>query len=193
MVRLKRGQSLDEATTILRTLQSGIREATLPPPRPGATLDEYLSEPLMVVSAAAGQSGLRDDVHAAAARDPGRGRPRAADRLRQHRQSPARARHGSRPRMERTPRARRLARASGAPAADREPAARSHGRGRRIDRRAMGQPAPGLAALHGCRLSRAAARLARARVHLGVSRSSRRSSSAWRRRCARPAALPSTR
>ena len=60
MVRLKRGQSLEEATTILQALQSGLREATLPPPRPGETVDEYLTEPLTLVSAAAGQSGLRE-------------------------------------------------------------------------------------------------------------------------------------
>jgi len=60
MVRLKRGQSLEDATALMRTLQAGIREATLPPPRPGATLDEYLSEPFAFVSAASGQSGLRD-------------------------------------------------------------------------------------------------------------------------------------
>jgi predicted permease len=60
MVRLKRGQSLEEATAILRTLQPGIREATVPPPRPGATSDRHLSEPLRLVSAAGGQSGPRE-------------------------------------------------------------------------------------------------------------------------------------
>ena len=60
MVRLKRGQSLADATALMQTLQAGIREATLPPPRPGDTLDEYLSEPFAFVSAADGQSGLRD-------------------------------------------------------------------------------------------------------------------------------------
>ena len=60
MVRLKRGQSLEDATTLMRTLQAGIREATLPPPRPGETLDDYLSEPFAFVGAAAGQSSLRD-------------------------------------------------------------------------------------------------------------------------------------
>jgi predicted permease len=61
MVRLKRGQALEEATTILQALQSGLREATLPPPRPGDTMDDYLTEPLTLVSAAAGQSGLREE------------------------------------------------------------------------------------------------------------------------------------
>jgi putative ABC transport system permease protein len=61
MVRLKRGQSLEEASAILRTLQPGVREATLPPPRPGEAMDRYLNEPLTLVSAAAGASGLRED------------------------------------------------------------------------------------------------------------------------------------
>jgi putative ABC transport system permease protein len=61
MVRLKRGQSLEDANAILRTLQPEIREATLPPPRPGDTENRYLSEPLIFVSAAGGQSGLRDE------------------------------------------------------------------------------------------------------------------------------------
>jgi predicted permease len=61
MVRLKRGQSIEDATAVIRTLQPGIREATLPTPRPGEALDRYLSEPLAFVSAARGQSGLRDE------------------------------------------------------------------------------------------------------------------------------------
>jgi putative ABC transport system permease protein len=61
MVRLKRGQSIEDATAFLRILQPGIREATLPPPRPGDTLDGYLSEPFTFVEAASGQSGLRED------------------------------------------------------------------------------------------------------------------------------------
>ena len=193
MVRLKRGQSLDEATTILRTLQSGLREATLPPPHPGDTMDDYLTEPLTLVSAAAGQSGLRDQVHTPVARDPGGGRARAAHCLRQHRQSPARSRHCSRPRVERAARARRVAGTSGAAAADREPAARSHGGGGRIDGRAMGQRAswslssPRILSISICRSTGACS------PSLRLLRSSRRSSSALRRRCARPAARRSTR
>jgi putative ABC transport system permease protein len=61
MVRVKRGQSLDEAAAILRMLQPGIREATLPPPRPGDALDRYLSEPFTLVTAATGPSGLREE------------------------------------------------------------------------------------------------------------------------------------
>ena len=52
----------------------------------------------------------------------GRRRPRAAHRLREHRQPAARARDGAAPRAERAPGARRLARAAGAAAAEREPA-----------------------------------------------------------------------
>ena len=61
LVRLKPGQSIEEANAILGTLQPEIREATLPPPRPGDSGNRYLSEPLMFASAASGQSGLRDE------------------------------------------------------------------------------------------------------------------------------------
>jgi len=60
-VRLKPGQSLADATLAIQTLQSGVREATLPPPGPRVRLERYLSSPFRFVSAAAGQSGLRDD------------------------------------------------------------------------------------------------------------------------------------
>jgi predicted permease len=59
-VRLKPGQSLEDAAAVLRALQPGIREATLPPPRPGDTQSDYLDEPFKLVSAAGGLSGLRD-------------------------------------------------------------------------------------------------------------------------------------
>ena len=61
MVRLKHGQSLEDGAAILRTLQPGIREATLPPARPGDTNDRYLSDPFTLVNSAAGASGLRND------------------------------------------------------------------------------------------------------------------------------------
>ena len=61
MVRLKRGQSIEDATAVIRTLQPAIREATVPPPRPGEASNRYLSEPFTFVSAARGQSGLRDE------------------------------------------------------------------------------------------------------------------------------------
>ncbi len=60
-VRLKHGQSLENANAILRTVQPEIREATLPPSRPGDTGNRYLSAPLIFVNAATGQSGLRDE------------------------------------------------------------------------------------------------------------------------------------
>ena len=60
-VRLKHGQSIVDANAILQALQPEIREATLPPLRPGDTQNRYLSEPLILVSAANGQSGLRDE------------------------------------------------------------------------------------------------------------------------------------
>ena len=44
-----------------RRCKPGIREATLPPPRPGDAIDDYLTEPLTLVSAASGQSGLREE------------------------------------------------------------------------------------------------------------------------------------
>jgi putative ABC transport system permease protein len=61
LVRLKRGQAPDDASAVVRTLQPAIREATLPPPRPGDTSNGYLSDPLTFVSAAGGQSGLREN------------------------------------------------------------------------------------------------------------------------------------
>ena len=58
MVRLKRGQSVGDATALLRTLQPEIREAT--GRRHARARDEtYLSEPFAIVPAASGQSGLR--------------------------------------------------------------------------------------------------------------------------------------
>ena len=59
MVRLKRGQSVADATALLRTLQPEIREATEPPPRPDQGAEPFLSEPFTIVRAASGQSGLR--------------------------------------------------------------------------------------------------------------------------------------
>jgi putative ABC transport system permease protein len=60
-VRLKPGQSLEDAAAVMRTLQPGIREATLPPPEKGGRPDGYLSAPFRFVSAAAGQSNLREE------------------------------------------------------------------------------------------------------------------------------------
>jgi putative ABC transport system permease protein len=58
MVRLKRGQSVGDATALVRTLQPEIREAT-EPPGPGQGTRPYLSEPFEIIPAASGQSGLR--------------------------------------------------------------------------------------------------------------------------------------
>jgi predicted permease len=61
-VRLKPGQSRDMAATIVRTLQPGIREATLPPSSPGRNLDHYLADPWTFVDGSRGpSSGLGDE------------------------------------------------------------------------------------------------------------------------------------
>jgi predicted permease len=57
MVRLKRGQTVDDATTALRGLQPQIRAATLPATRS----DRYLREPFTFEAAATGRSGLRNE------------------------------------------------------------------------------------------------------------------------------------
>jgi len=56
MVRLKRGQTVDDATAALRGLQPQIRTATLPPTR----AEQFLAEPFTIEPAATGRSGLRD-------------------------------------------------------------------------------------------------------------------------------------
>ena len=53
-VRLKPGQSREAAAALMRTLQPGIREATLPPRSPGGTNDEYLDRPIQVRGCARG-------------------------------------------------------------------------------------------------------------------------------------------
>ena len=60
-VRLKHGQSLEDAAAVMGPLQGGIREATTPPVTPGEPAGRYLSTPFVFASAAAGQSGLRED------------------------------------------------------------------------------------------------------------------------------------
>lgn len=57
--RLKPGQSAEQATTALRTAQEAIREATLPPDWQPQHLESYLKNPLSMVPAASGVSGLR--------------------------------------------------------------------------------------------------------------------------------------
>jgi putative ABC transport system permease protein len=61
-VRLKPGQSRESAAAVMQTLQSGIREATLPPASPGRNINRYLTDPFAFEDAARGpSSGLRDD------------------------------------------------------------------------------------------------------------------------------------
>jgi putative ABC transport system permease protein len=59
MVRLKAGQSVDQATDEVRSLQPQIREATLPTGWPATDLAQYLKAPLTLVPAATGNSSLR--------------------------------------------------------------------------------------------------------------------------------------
>jgi ABC-type antimicrobial peptide transport system permease subunit len=58
MLRVKRGQSPAAATTVLRAMQPQIRDGAMPPGGLRAQ-QEFLNEPLTLVPAAAGTSGLR--------------------------------------------------------------------------------------------------------------------------------------
>jgi putative ABC transport system permease protein len=60
MIRLKPGQTLQEGTTAFRALQPQIREATRPEHARSGRVYEYLERPFVLVSAASGRSGLRD-------------------------------------------------------------------------------------------------------------------------------------
>ena len=60
MGRLKPGQSIDEAAARLNAIRPQIREATLPQDWPAKELQQYLSDPITLVSAATGESNLRD-------------------------------------------------------------------------------------------------------------------------------------
>ncbi len=59
MARLKPGQSVEQATTALRTVQPRIREATLPAHYRPQNAAQYLADPLSFVPANSGVSGLR--------------------------------------------------------------------------------------------------------------------------------------
>ena len=63
-VRLKPGQSLADASLAMQTLQPAVRQATLPRPGPSDRPERYLSSPFRLVSAATGQSGLRETYRA---------------------------------------------------------------------------------------------------------------------------------
>ena len=60
MVRLKPGQTVEHGSTLLRTLQPQVREATLPTPLTAADAEEYLAEPFTLAQSASGRSGLRE-------------------------------------------------------------------------------------------------------------------------------------
>jgi predicted permease len=59
MVRLKSGQSMDAATSLLRSLQPQIREAVMPPDLPAEARPEFLKEPFTLFSGSLGTSRLR--------------------------------------------------------------------------------------------------------------------------------------
>ena len=121
----------------------------------------------------------------AASRDGRRRRARAARRLRQHRQSHARADAGAPPRVQRAPGARELPLAHRTAAVHREPDRGRHRCGGRVGVRVVEQCAPRAAvehmAEHGVAGPRA--RLARARLHRGACVSLR--AHRWRGACAR--------
>jgi hypothetical protein len=161
-----RRDSPSTPTAAIRGVQPQIREATMPPDWRPSDKDSTEGE----VHARPGRHWQL--VHAPALPErplltPRRRRPGAADRVRQHRQPPARARDGTAPRAERPRRARRLALATGAAVAVRELCARRQRRGGRNAARVVGQPSARAAALdpdHHC-VPGSLARLASARAH----------------------------
>jgi putative ABC transport system permease protein len=60
MVRLKAGQTADQASMMVQAAQTAIREATRPPGLTSAEALNYLSEPLTLDLAPSGRSGLRE-------------------------------------------------------------------------------------------------------------------------------------
>ena len=59
VVRLKPGQTIENGSTVFRTLQAGIREATLSNQMTSAAAAQYLVGPFGLIPAATGRSGLR--------------------------------------------------------------------------------------------------------------------------------------
>ena len=59
MVRLRPGQTVEQANAALRAMQPQIREATMPPDYTPQLQPQYLKEPLTLAPAATGRSGLR--------------------------------------------------------------------------------------------------------------------------------------
>ncbi len=92
MARMKPGQTVEQATAMLRGLQPHIRLATMPPGRNGQGQSQYLEDPLTFIPAATRSLVAPQPVSTATGGDPGRGWSRAPHRLRQHRQPAAGAR-----------------------------------------------------------------------------------------------------
>ena len=61
MIRLKPGQTIDQATAAIRAVQPSLREATLPTTWTATELSNYLDEPFTFTGSAAGRSYLRSD------------------------------------------------------------------------------------------------------------------------------------
>jgi putative ABC transport system permease protein len=59
MIRLKPGQTIDEATSGIRGVQTAIRDATLPPDWTSAQREDYLKEPFTFSQSSGGRSYLR--------------------------------------------------------------------------------------------------------------------------------------
>ena len=61
MGRLRTGQTIDQAAARLNAARLQMREATLPPDWPAKDQEQYLKDPLKLVSAATGESNLRSN------------------------------------------------------------------------------------------------------------------------------------
>jgi predicted permease len=61
MGRLKPGQTIDQAAARLNAARPQMRQATLPPDWPAKDQEQYLKDPLKLVSAATGESNLRSN------------------------------------------------------------------------------------------------------------------------------------
>ena len=167
MGRLRADQSLESAQTALRGVQPQVREATMPQDWREDDKQNYLKEPLTLDAGGDRQLRTARSLSTAAHHADGRRRPRAAHRVRQHRQPAARARDGAAPRAERTPGARRLARPAGATTSEREPRALGIRRRARPPLRPLVQQPARAATVdrHEQRPPGDGPRLARSRVH----------------------------
>ena len=119
LVRLKPGQSLEAATTILRSIQPAVLGVA--PERLADVRPPFLREPFVAVAAPTGRSDFLRVQYRAAASDAASARgARAAHRLRQRRMRAPRARCGPPARDGHPHRARRRALAARSAAPDRE-------------------------------------------------------------------------